>query len=57
MKKRLKERLSNDQPNLQSISCGGTKACCHVLTDRSLAWLSSERSYQQLTETEAETYT
>jgi hypothetical protein len=28
-----------------------------MLTDRSLAWLSSERLYQQLTETDADTYT
>jgi hypothetical protein len=28
-----------------------------MLTDRSLAWLSSERPYQELTETDADTYT
>jgi hypothetical protein len=28
-----------------------------VLTDWSLAWLSSERPYQQLIETETDTYT
>ena len=28
-----------------------------MLADRSLAWLSSERLYQQLTETDADTYT
>jgi hypothetical protein len=28
-----------------------------VLTDRSLAWLSSERPNKQLTETDADTYT
>jgi hypothetical protein len=27
-----------------------------MFTDKSLAWLSSERPYQQLTETEADTY-
>jgi hypothetical protein len=29
--------------------------CYDVFTDRSLTWLSFERPYQQLTETEAET--
>ena len=48
-------------PNLGSNSWRGTKArhyyqCFDVLTDSSLAWLSSDRSYQQLTETEADTY-
>jgi hypothetical protein len=27
-----------------------------VLADKSLAWLSSERIYQQMTETDADTY-
>ena len=34
-----------------------TDAIYDVLTDRSLAWLSSERPNKQLTETEADTYT
>jgi hypothetical protein len=46
MEKRLRERWSCDWPNSGSISWVGTKAwhyyCCFdVLTDRSLAWLSS----------------
>ena len=36
---------------------GLTLLCCAVLTDGSMAWLSSEKSYKQLTETEADTYT
>ena len=60
MEKRLKERWSNDQPNLGSISWEGTKSwhyfwCYDVLTDGSLAWLSSKWPYQQLTEKEADT--
>lgn len=43
-----------------SHGVGGTKAWQYywyydVLIDGSLAWLSSERAYQQLTETEADT--
>ena len=36
---------------------GLTLLCYDMLTDRNLAWLSSERPNQQLTETEADTYT
>ena len=67
MEKRLKERWSNDWPNLGSISGGGrvgrprpytiTDAMICLLTDRKLAWLSFERSNQQLTETDTDTYT
>jgi hypothetical protein len=58
MEKRLRERRSSDQPKLGSIS-GNSKAwhyywCYGVLTDRSLAWLSSERPNKQLAETEAD---
>ena len=31
--------------------------CCAVLSVGSLTWLSSEKPHQQLTETEADTYT
>jgi hypothetical protein len=61
MEKRLKERQSNDWPNLVSISWVGTKFWdyywfLNVLTDGSLTWLPSEKPYQQLTETDADTY-
>jgi hypothetical protein len=47
MEKRLSERWSSDQPNLGSTSRRGSKTwhyywCYGVLTDKSLAWLSSE---------------
>jgi hypothetical protein len=59
MEKGFKERQSNDWPILGSISWGDTKAwhyyrCYDVLTDGSLAWLSFDSSYQQLTETEGD---
>lgn len=62
MDKRLKERWSNDLPNLRSISWEDAKAwhyywCYDVITYRSLWLLSPERPYQQLIETEADTYT
>jgi hypothetical protein len=62
MEERLKESQYNNWPNLRSIPWEGTKAwhyywCYDVLTDRSPAWLSSERPYQQLSETDADTYT
>jgi hypothetical protein len=49
------------RPNLGSISWKGTKAwhyyrCYDVITDRSLAWLFSERPSQQPTEIDADTY-
>jgi hypothetical protein len=61
LEQRLKERLTSDWANLGSIPCTHTKSrhyyWCHiVLVDRNLAWLSSERLYQQLTETDADTY-
>jgi hypothetical protein len=61
MEPRLKERLSNDWPNLGSIPWEDAKPWhyywCHVvLKDRSQAWLSSEKLYQQMTETEADIY-
>jgi len=31
-------------------------SCCVVLADRRLEWLSSEKFYQQLAETDADTY-
>jgi hypothetical protein len=57
MEKRLRERTFSGWPNLESILRGGSKAwhyywCYGVLTNRSLAWLSSERPNKQLTETE-----
>ena len=58
MEKRLKERRSNDQPNLDPSQGEAprpdtsTDAIYGVLTDRSLAWLSSERSNKQLIETD-----
>ena len=61
MEKRLKERPSNDGSNLGSMGGRGYQALTllfyGVLTVGSLAWLSSERPYQQLTETDANTYT
>jgi hypothetical protein len=47
--------------NLESSPWVGTKAwhyywSCAVLTNRCLAWLSSERPYDQLTETDADPY-
>jgi hypothetical protein len=61
MEQRLEEWPANDQPNFGSISWASTKPwqyywCYVVLADRSLAWLSSERLYQQLTETDEDTY-
>ena len=49
-------------PDWDPSQGGGSKVwhyywCCDVLTDRSLAWLPSEWSNKQLTETEADTYT
>jgi hypothetical protein len=60
MEKKLRERQYSDQINFRSTSRGGSKAwynfwCYDVLTDRSLAWLSSERPNKQLAETD--TYT
>jgi hypothetical protein len=60
--KRLKGRRSNDQPKSWSSSMEGTKDWHYswrpgVLTDGTLAWLSSERPKKQLTETAADTYT
>ena len=57
----IKERPSRVQANLGSIPCVDTNPPHYywyygVLTGRSLAWLSSERPYQQLTETDADTY-
>ena len=47
---------SSDWPKLEPISRGDSKAwhyywCYGVLTDKSLAWLSSKRPNKQLTET------
>jgi hypothetical protein len=58
MEQKLKERLTSDQPNMESILWGGTSLWNYywyyaMLADRSLAWQSSERLYQQLTETDA----
>jgi hypothetical protein len=56
--KRLKKRQSNDWPNLGSSSWGRGPLRPDTVTDDtyvSLAWLSSESPYQQLTETEADT--
>jgi hypothetical protein len=60
MEQRLKWPLS-DCPNLVTIPCLGIKPwhyywCYAVLSDRSLAWPSSERLYQQLTETDADAF-
>ena len=63
MEKRLEERWSNDQVQFGIHLTGGwgeaprPDTITDMLTDRSLPWLSSERPYQQLTETEADTYT
>jgi hypothetical protein len=61
LEKILKEGLPRDWPNLGFISWtrGNTKAWhsywwYDVLTNRNQAWLSSEKNYQQLTETEAD---
>jgi hypothetical protein len=56
IKQKPKERPPSDWPNLESSPYLGIKPrhyCWHhvVLADRSLAWLSAERLYQQLTET------
>jgi hypothetical protein len=58
------ERLSSDQLKLGSIGGGRTGInpdtitdAMMCLTDRTLACLSSESPYQQLTETDAHTYT
>ena len=58
MEQRLKKKLSNLGSNGGREV--GTKAwhyywCYAVLTDRSLAWLSSERPNKQLTETDIDT--
>lgn len=57
MEKRLKKTWSRNWPNWGSISRGPRRTtvwncywCFDVLTDRSLAWLLSERPSQQLTE-------
>jgi hypothetical protein len=60
MEQILKERSSRDLPNLRFIPCSGTKPryhyWCHVvLAESILAWLSSEKLYQQITETDADT--
>jgi hypothetical protein len=61
VKPRVKKKLTRDWiPNLGSISWVDIIHChdywCYVvLVDRSLAWLSSERSYQQLTVRDADT--
>jgi hypothetical protein len=63
MEKRLKEKLSNDRPNLVSIfGGGGTKAWQYyryydVPTDRNLALLSSGSFYKQVTEIDTDTLT
>ena len=58
---RTEEMIDQDMSNLGSIPCAGNKPWHYywyhvVLADRSLAWLFSERFYQQLTETNADTY-
>lgn len=62
MEERLKERPSRNWPNLGTIPRTGTKP--NTITDAMLClqtgawhgWLSSEMLYQQLTETDADTY-
>ena len=58
METSLRERRSSDRPNhLKRRHQGLTRLLIYdVPTDRSLAWLSSERPYQQLTKTDADTY-
>lgn len=62
MWQRLKKNPFSDHTNLEFISRmerhqNLTLLGCHVvLPDRSLAWLSSERLYQQLTEANEDTY-
>jgi len=58
---RLKERPSRDCPTWESIPSADTKPrhywwCEDVLADRRLAWLSSERLYQHLAKTDADTH-
>ena len=62
MEKRLKERRSGDQSNLERISRGGSKAWHYywyygVFTDRSITWLSSKRANKLLIEIDVDTYT
>lgn len=58
MEQRLKERLTSHWPHLGSIYGWPPSLILLlmiILADRSLLWLSSERLYQKLTETEADT--
>jgi hypothetical protein len=61
VEQRLKKRPSRDCPTWGFIPYIATKPGCYcgcqeVLADRSLIWLSPERLYQSLTNTEEEAH-
>jgi hypothetical protein len=53
----LRSKTQVTADTIEDVEKGPTLLCYPELTDSSLAWPSSERPYQQLPETEANTYT